>query len=97
MQYFQKRACSSIKNLSKSTFLALIDSYDYQSKAGTTDGQSNYTPSPTKQFFNNLDAKSVPWYISSFDPSTGTVCVTVENPKGTQIVSVAVQKPSNIL
>lgn len=97
MQYFQKRACVSIKNLSKNTFLALIDSYDYQSKAGSTDGQSNYSPSHTKQFFDNLDAKLIPWYISSFDPSTGTVCINVENPKGTQIISVTVQKPINLI
>lgn len=95
MKYFQKRACQSIKPLLKSTFLAMIDSYDYETKAGTTNGQSNYTPSPTKKFFDNLDQKSIPWYISSFDPSTGNVCVVVENPKGTQVVSARVQVPLN--
>lgn len=95
MQYFQKRACTPIKNLAKSTFLAMIDSYDYQNKSGKTNGESNYKPSQTKQFFDNLDNKSIPWYITSFDPVSAIVCVNIDNPKGTQIISVKVPKPSN--
>lgn len=91
MQYFQKRACTSVKTLYKSTFLAMIDNYDYKTKAGTTNGQTNYSPSPTKRFFDNLDQNSIPWYISSFDPTSGKVCVVVENPKGTKVITVSVQ------
>lgn len=97
MKYFQKRACSSIKYLAKSTFLSMIDNYDYQTKAGSTNNDPNYTPSHTKQFFIRLDNESIPWYISSFDPVSGMVCVVVENPKGVQVISVGVQKASSYI
>jgi hypothetical protein len=87
--YFQKRACQNIQKLSKQTFLALVEDRDYKEKSGA----DQYRPSSTKAFFDNLINKSIPWNIVSFNPDTQTVCVFVDNIKGTQYITVKVKIP----
>ena len=87
--YFQKRACQNIQKLSKQTFLALIDDQDYKEKSGL----NQYRPTSTKAFFDNIINKSITWNIVSFNPDSQTVCVFVNNIKGTQYITVKVKIP----
>ena len=82
VQEFRRRACSSLKSISKQAFLSILGPPPERSG----EDQQLFSSNPSRAFFEKIPDEQ--WTITSFNPQKREVCVEIQNQSGTRNITV---------